>query len=139
MSAIELWTGKDTGQGTQAALPHVSEPDRRESSDAYHAVVVVLNDRWRVIDSCEPYPYRQWILQYRDKNGPLGWTTRPPYGSFCQTRAALECSIREKAHIGISLDGLPARIAAARAHIAGQTPQAAAIAAAKLTLPRRQG
>jgi hypothetical protein len=62
----------------------------RETYDDYHAVIAVLNERWRVIDSCERYPYRQWILQYRSSaDRPNSWTTKSPFGSFCQTKAAL--------------------------------------------------
>lgn len=63
--------------------------DFRESSNDYYAVVVVLNDSWRVIDSKESYPYRQWVLQQR--NGKE-WRGK----SFCQTRAVLERDIRRK-------------------------------------------
>jgi hypothetical protein len=65
----------------------------RETADDYDHVVVVLDERWRVIDSAEPYPYRQWILQQRTGNSPInGWKGR----SFLQTREALLRTVREK-------------------------------------------
>ena len=63
-----------------------------ESANDYDHIVTVLNDRWRVIDSNQPYPYRQWILQQRTGNGPRPWIGR----SFCQNRATLERDIRRK-------------------------------------------
>jgi hypothetical protein len=57
-------------------------------------VLAVLNARWRVVlfDN-KVEAYRQWVLQHR-----IGatWTTKPPYGSFCQTRKSLLTAIREK-------------------------------------------
>jgi hypothetical protein len=63
--------------------------DMREGSNDYHAVVAHLNEQWRVIDSCESYPYRQWILQER---GGKTWRNR----SFCQNRGTLQRDVREK-------------------------------------------
>ena len=86
--------------------------DHRESSDAYYAVVAVLNDRWRVIDSRERYPYRQWVLQQRTRNNPNNaWEGK----SFYQSREGLLRTIREKVGQDIAeeaqrvLSGLPDR------------------------------
>jgi hypothetical protein len=89
---------KDTGEGAETSAPLVSVASHRESDDDYRSVVARLNDRWRVIDSGEPHPYRQWILQYRKSmKRPNRWSAEPPFGSFCQTRAVLLRCIREKA------------------------------------------
>jgi hypothetical protein len=69
--------------------------DMREGSEGYHAVVAVLNDDWRVIDSCERYPYRQWILQKRRTHNDLGNAWRG--SAYCQTRSCLESNVRERA------------------------------------------
>jgi hypothetical protein len=70
---------------------------KKESFDDFDGFVVKLNDRWRVIDSLEPYPYRQWILQYNSSvEKPNRWTTSPPYGSFCQHKKTLIRCIGEK-------------------------------------------
>jgi len=67
----------------------------RETADDYYYVIAVLNGKWRVIDSMEPLPYRQWILQKSPGNGELNrWTTVS--GAFCQTRSALIRNIEEK-------------------------------------------
>jgi hypothetical protein len=88
----------DIGQDAESPVPLVSGGSNKESSDIYHAVVARLNERWRIIDSCEPNPYRQWILQHRSSLlKPDSWTAGAPYGSFCQTRAVLLRDIREKA------------------------------------------
>jgi hypothetical protein len=63
-----------------------------ETADDYDGIVAVLDDRWRVIDSRQPYPYRQWILQQRSGNGPHPWKGR----SFCQNRGTLERDVRRK-------------------------------------------
>lgn len=69
----------------------------KESHDDYIGIVVTLNDRWRVIDSMEKQPYKQWILQYNESiKQPNRWTTSPPYGSFCQSREVLFRCIKEK-------------------------------------------
>jgi hypothetical protein len=100
MSTIGTSMVEDIGQTAESSLQQVSVASRRETNDDYHAVITVLNDRWRVIDSCEPYPYRQWILQYHGSlKRPHSWTTTPPFGSFCQTRRVLERCIREKAGV----------------------------------------
>jgi hypothetical protein len=100
----------DTGQTLESPAPAVPGRATGESGDDYPAVVAVLGERWRVIDSCERPPYRQWILQYRDSlKRPHRWTAGV-YGSFCQTRLALERCIREKV---LSVD--PAALAAIRA------------------------
>lgn len=57
----------------------------RESDENYRAVVVVLNDRWRVI-ACRDG--MQWILQYRASSETarrVEWKGR----SYCQTKKAL--------------------------------------------------
>jgi hypothetical protein len=62
----------------------------KETADNYDYIVVRLNDHWRVIDSHQPYPYRQWILQRHVRNSPANaWRSL----SFCQTRAVLERDI----------------------------------------------
>jgi hypothetical protein len=98
-----------TTQGIEHAPVALPGLEKRESSDGYYAVVLVLNEHWRVIDSCEPYPYRQWILQYRGNNDPTGWRGK----SFHQIRAAMERSIREKVGLDVRLD-LPDKTSALR-------------------------
>jgi len=84
-----------------------------ESSDAYRAVIVNLNGRWRVIecrDGC------QWILQYRNRAETVAadvWRGR----SHCGTREALIRSCDK--HVGTIDAGarhdsraLPARVGA---------------------------
>jgi hypothetical protein len=91
-------TRDDTGHDVETSVPLVSVASHRESDDDYRSVVAQLNDRWRVIDSRERHPYRQWILQYRKSmKRPNRWSAEPPFGSFCQTRAVLLRCIREKA------------------------------------------
>ena len=52
-----------------------------------------LNDRWRVIESDDRPPYRQWLLQRNKRvNGNLVWNSQ----SFCQTRKGLLTAIKEK-------------------------------------------
>jgi hypothetical protein len=85
-----------TNPDADRAESYVSEADTREYSPTFHAIIARLNDRWRVIDSCERHLYRQWILQYRtgsEATGQRPWTGK----SFCQTRAVLLRCIREKA------------------------------------------
>lgn len=55
--------------------------------------MITLNARWRIIESDDKPPYRQWLLQ-RNKlvKGKLQWLTQ----SFCQTRAGLRTAISEK-------------------------------------------
>jgi hypothetical protein len=62
--------------------------DFREGSD-----VARLNDRWRVIDSRERYPYRQWILQQRVRSDPASAREGK---TLLQTREAVLRAIREK-------------------------------------------
>jgi hypothetical protein len=65
----------------------------REGADDYHTIIAILNNRWRVIDSCQPYPYRQWILQQRVRNNPnAGWEGR----SFSQTRIELIKEVKRR-------------------------------------------
>jgi hypothetical protein len=51
--------------------------------------MILLNDRWRVIESDDRLPYCQWLLQRLDGKT---WHSR----SFCQTRKALLVAINEK-------------------------------------------
>lgn len=86
---------------------------RRESDDSYHAVVAILNHRWRVIECRDGI---QWILQFAKKRqAQTGWEGR----SFCRTREALIRVCRE--HTGeiwpaalSILDALPVRIEGGR-------------------------
>jgi hypothetical protein len=54
---------------------------------------IALNDRWRIIESGERYPYGQWLLQ-RNKivKGETIWLSQ----SYCQTRHGLLTAINEK-------------------------------------------
>ena len=83
----------DPAAQTQKTSVHkVSGRRHGECYDVHPAVIAQLNDRWRVIDSGEAPPHRQWILQY-GKRGKNYWIGK----SFCQQRAALLRCIREKA------------------------------------------
>jgi hypothetical protein len=56
-----------------------------ESDDSYPHVVVILNDRWRVIECRDRI---QWILQYRNRAKGVtkhAWRSR----SYCRTGGAL--------------------------------------------------
>lgn len=82
-----------------------------ESADGYPAIVASLNDRWRIIDSCEPFPHRQWILQHcrtLNPDHPRPWSGQ----SFCQTRSGLEQAVAAKVDGSMvsRLWHLPARI-----------------------------
>lgn len=61
-----------------------------EEADSYPAVIVSLNDRWRVIECRDGM---QWILQQRkgQRNGQAVWRGR----RFHRNRDALSSSIRE--------------------------------------------
>jgi hypothetical protein len=68
-------------------------PSHRESDETYHAVVAVLNDRWRVIVCRDGI---QWILQYRASSKRarrIEWKVR----SFCRTRQCLLRDVRYRA------------------------------------------
>ena len=63
-------------------------------TDDSHALPVVLNERWRVVD--DPL---QWVLQYRRRNMVLSAGSENPKAwvgkQFCRTSAALKRCIRE--------------------------------------------
>lgn len=68
-------------------------PEERETSEAYRGVVAKLNERFRVIDSLEKPPHRQWILQRRrSRNNPDTWKG----DAYTQKRATLLRVIRER-------------------------------------------
>ena len=52
-------------QSAAEAMPNFS---RRESDDAYNAVIAHLNDDWRVIECLDRI---QWILQFRASSKTL--------------------------------------------------------------------
>jgi hypothetical protein len=58
--------------------------------------MIRINERWRIVESDDRPPYRQWMLQRTASPLATGenavWSTQ----SFCQTRNALERAIREK-------------------------------------------
>lgn len=56
-----------------------------ESADDYPRIVVVLNDRWRVIECASGI---QWILQRR-KSAETGAGARWEGNSYCRTSEAL--------------------------------------------------
>lgn len=65
----------------------------RETSNDYSGVIAVLNARFRVIDSLEKPPHRQWILQRnRSANKPDQWKG----DAYTQKRATLIRVIRER-------------------------------------------
>lgn len=52
--------------------------------------MILLNKHWRIIESRENPPYRQWLLQkWQSKNG---WVSE----SWCQTRSGLLAAIKSK-------------------------------------------
>ena len=65
-------------------------------TDDSHALPVVLNDRWRVVD--DPL---QWVLQYRRRNMVLSDGSENPKAwqgkHYCRTRDALLRCVREYA------------------------------------------
>ena len=68
-------------------LPHTirnASVQHRESADDYHRAIVVLNDRWRVIECRNGI---QWILQRQagERHGRPRWDG----GSYCRTKEAL--------------------------------------------------
>jgi hypothetical protein len=52
-------------------------------------MMIQLNERWRIVESDDGPPYRQWVLQRL-----AGGNWKPK--SFCQTRTALLRAINEK-------------------------------------------
>jgi hypothetical protein len=64
----------------------------RETSAEYRGVVAVLNDRWRVIDTLEPSPKRQWILQSLRSKEKCVWKGI----AYTQKRSTLLRCIRER-------------------------------------------
>ena len=80
-----------------------------ESDDSYPHVVVILNDRWRVIECRDRI---QWILQYRNRAKGVtkhAWRSR----SYCRTGGALiRCCYEHAGQIDpaarMTLAGLPA-------------------------------
>src|SRR5918995_589248 len=67
----------------------ISEARVGEERDSYPAVVAVLGERWRVIDSkCGI----QWILQRRPGQAPDGWRGN----AYCRMRESLLRNIWER-------------------------------------------
>ena len=88
------------------AYPTVDRARASESGDNYGAVVARLDQRWRVVDSLEIFPVRQWVLQTRKSE--RRWEGR----SYCQRRSSLEVAIAWRvgpAAVALILH-LPARI-----------------------------
>ena len=83
-----------------------ADPGPSEAADNYPAVVARLTPTWRVANSRERFPYRQWILQQR--TNPNRWRGR----SYCQIRVALELAVAWR--VGLAevklLAALPNRI-----------------------------
>ena len=69
----------------------IGKMSTRESADDYDHVVAILSDRWRVIDSMESKPYRQWIVQYNSSITNARWVGR----QYLQTRSILLRNIKE--------------------------------------------
>jgi hypothetical protein len=68
-----------------APLVAGGQQKQAESSEDYRDVVLILNDRWRVIEGRDRI---QWILQYRNRAKTVArdvWRGR----SYCHTREAL--------------------------------------------------
>jgi hypothetical protein len=83
---------------------------KSEEADDYHAVVVKLNDRWRVIVCASTI---QWVLQRRagERHGTERWEGR----SYCTTSEALNRVSRRYAGVidptaAAILTSLPERI-----------------------------
>jgi hypothetical protein len=72
----------------------LAERSKSEEADDYHAVVVKINDNWRVIVCVAGL---QWILQRRagERHGSARWEGR----SFCRTSEALNRLSRKRAGI----------------------------------------
>jgi hypothetical protein len=102
-SARQAGPVADAGQGEKSAVGTAPAARWAEKADDHPRVVARLNDRWRVIDSGEPHPYRQWVLQQQTASHD-GWRGR----SFCQSRRCLETATRDK----VDDDGALARLAA---------------------------
>lgn len=91
--------------------PALSSHRISESSDDYSDVVVLLNDRWRVIECRHGI---QWIFQHRNRSETVStgdWRGR----SYCRTRQALRrCCDDHAGEIGPLarniLSALPERI-----------------------------
>lgn len=80
------------GDGLAVTCPsnEAAEGIAGEETASAGSFCIMLNDRWRVIESDDRPPYRQWLLQRVSGTG--GWKSL----SFCQTRHGLLTAIHEK-------------------------------------------
>ena len=81
---FQSWGATNNPRAEIRPLDGPEAVNRNESSDGYSNVVVVLNDKWRVIRCRDG---SQWILQSRDSLKAIGdvWRAR----SYCRTKEAL--------------------------------------------------
>jgi len=105
----------------------LAERSKSEEADDYHAVVVKLNDNWRVIVCVADL---QWILQRRTgvRHGGARWEGR----SFCRTSEALNRLSRKQAGIiGVAvsavLAALPVRIEVPKSSAKSPTTRGGAV------------